>query len=398
MSKILIVDDTPKNIQMAMNMLKNEGYQMFYAKDAKMAYKLINIHRFDLILMDIMMPEINGLEACETLKTNPATADIPIIFLTVKDDEKDIIKGFDCGGVDYVTKPFNPSILIKRVQTHIALSDANKSLKLLNENLYQQVAEQVDKVRIQDQMLFQQSKMAAMGEMIGNIAHQWRQPLGAISSTVLTLKTKLDADTSMCDDADALQTFVTDFKVKLNDIGEYVTTLSATIDDFRNFFKPTKDKNRFKITSLLQKSIKLLSANLEENDITIIKDVTEVDMVGLENELAQVIINILNNAKEAILQSKNPKFILILAKENGGTLHLQIKDSGGGVDQSIVDKIFEPYFTTKHQASGTGIGLFMSKEIIEKHMLGKIKVENQHFTIDNQSLYGACFTIEIPTT
>ncbi len=397
-AKILLIDDNPKNLQVAMNILNSEGYHLIYAQNGKKGLELALKNSFDLILLDIIMPNMNGYEVCQKLKANPKTKDIPIIFLTVKDEEKDIVKGFECGGVDYVTKPFYTAVLLKRVKTHLTLSYATNELKQLNENLEQKVKKQVENMRIKDQILFQQSKMASMGEMIGNIAHQWRQPLGAISATNLLIKTKLvvdEFDFSKKEGGDECKDFI---DTKLDDIADYIVTLSTTIDDFRNFFKPQKEVSEFNLEELIQKSVKLLSANFQDSNIKIINKVKNTEIVGLENELAQVIINILNNAKDALMQSEDlkEKLIFITSTKENDFIKISIKDNAKGIKEDIMDKIFEPYFTTKHQTQGTGIGLYMTKEIIEKHMNGTIKVDNISYEYENKKCNGANFTVKIP--
>ncbi len=396
--EILLIDDNPKNLQVAMNILSKEGYHLIYAQDGAKGLELTQKNNFDLILLDVKMPQMDGYTVCQKLKNDKKTKDIPIIFLTVKDEEKDIVQGFECGGVDYVTKPFYTAVLLKRVQTHLMLSDTTKALKKLNQELNKKVEQQVEQVRVQDQILFQQSKMASMGEMIANIAHQWRQPLAAISSTNLLIKTKFslnEFDFSTKQGIDECKSFM---DTKINDISDYVSTLSMTIDDFRNFFQPQKKINKFNLKQIVEKSVKLLTANFKDSNIQIINQTENIEVTGLENELTQVLINILNNAKEALMQDNEDckKLILITSKQEVDCAKISIKDSGGGIEESIIERVFEPYFTTKHQSQGTGIGLYMTKEIIEKHMNGNIEVSTDTFTYEDKNYKGAEFTIKIP--
>ncbi len=396
--KILLIDDNPKNLQVAMNILDCEGYNLIYAQNGKKGIELALKNNLDLILLDIMMPHMDGYTVCQKLKSQEKTKDIPIIFLTVKDEEKDIIQGFECGGVDYVTKPFYTTILLKRVKTHLTLSRTTKELKYLNKNLAKKVKEQVEQLRLSDQILFQQSKMASMGEMIANIAHQWRQPLSAISSSTLLLKTKFASDSFDFSSQKGIDECKNYVDQKLNDVESYISTLSTTIDDFRNFFKPQKKRSKFNLKQSVQKSIKLLMANFKNSNIKIINEVEDIDIITLENEFSQVLINILNNAKDALMQDKTLKdrLIFITSKKDKDFIQLSIKDSGGGVKEDIKEKIFEPYFTTKHQTQGTGIGLYMTKEIIQKHMNGVIEVDNISYRYENIDYKGAEFIIKIP--
>jgi signal transduction histidine kinase len=397
---ILIIDDNTQNLQIALNILNKKGYNLLYAQDGKKGLEHIEENHIDLILLDVMMPEMDGYSVCEQLQKKPDTSAIPIIFLTVKDEENDIVKGFECGGVDYITKPFHTSILLKRVETHIKLSQTTKELQKLNKNLQQKVQEKIEKIRFKDQMLFQQAKMASMGEMIANIAHQWRQPLGSINSVLIGLKLKLAFDKYDLSKEEEQKACIAHFDEKLDNIENYTNLLSNTIDDFRNFFKPNKEKTTFNISELIQTSLNLLSANFENSQIHIVTDIQDSQLHSLENELMQVIINILNNAKDALeTQTTCPsKFLMVSTRLIDKTLSIRIQDSAGGIPKEIIEKIFEPYFTTKHQTHGTGIGLYMSKEIVEKHLYGKIEVDNIDFRHDGEDCHGARFTISLPLT
>lgn len=390
-SNILIIDDNTKNLQVALNILNQEGYHLLYAQDGEKGLSLAQENPVDLILLDVLMPNMDGYTVCQELKKNPITKHIPIIFLTVKDEESDIVKGFECGGVDYVTKPFYTAILLKRVETHL-------KLKRLHDNLQQEVDTQIEHIRVKDQILFQQAKMASMGEMIANIAHQWRQPLGAINSTTINIRSKLSLEKFDLSKQEEQQNCITYIDHKLENIENYTNMLSSTIDDFRNFFKPNKTKTDFHIQELIQTSLNLLSANFKNSDIKIITHITDAKLHTLENELIQVLLNILNNAKDALVTSScDPyKLIMIETKIEEASLVITIQDSAGGIDESIKDKIFEPYFTTKHKANGTGIGLYMCKEIVEKHLLGTLTVANTHFSYQDKECDGAKFTISIP--
>ncbi len=396
-AKILLIDDNPKNLQVAMGILSKEGYNLIYAQDGEKGIKLATEGDFDLILLDIVMPTMDGYSVCQQLKNSPKTEDIPIIFLTVKDEQKDIIKGFEYGGVDYVTKPFYAEVLLKRVNTHLSLAKTTKEFKNLNENLAKKTQKQVERLRLKDQMLFQQAKMASMGEMIANIAHQWRQPLSAISTVTLGLKTKFALEKFDLNDKDGRKKCIAHVEQKLNDIEDYVTSLSDTIDDFKNFFKPQKEFTTFYISKVIDNSLKLLYHNIDKSEIKILRDIEDVEIKALENELSQTIINILINAKDALMEQKEvQKLIFISTKVDNDLLYISIKDSGGGIKQELMTEIFKPYFTTKQKSGGTGIGLYMSKEIIKRHMCGEIDVCNVQYKYENRDYSGAKFTIKIP--
>eukprot|EP01156_Anaeramoeba_ignava_P018545 Anaeramoba_ignava/a920_13.p1 GENE.a920_13~~a920_13.p1 ORF type:complete len:568 (-),score=48.11 a920_13:1393-3096(-) len=239
-----------------------------------------------------------------------------------------------------------------------------------------------------DLMLLQQSKMAAMGEMLSNIAHQWRQPLSLISTAATGAK--IQREIGALTDEKLDETFTT-----INDTTQY---LSKTIDDFRNFFKPNSEKKYFKMSDVMYKAISLVKPQFKNRSIDIIKDIQDYKLYGLENEFLQVIINILNNSRDQLMKIDGEKLILISSYIKDDKYILEIKDNGKGIDEKIIEKIFEPYFTTKHNSEGTGIGLYMCEEIIVKHMDGQISVENEIFTHKDNTYKGAKFIISLPLT
>ncbi len=248
--------------------------------------------------------------------------------------------------------------------------------------------EQEKALKEQEQILYQQSKLAAMGEMIENIAHQWRQPLSVISSAVtgMQLQKELNIKSDPEDEIKSL--------VLINQSAQY---LSKTIDDFRNFLKTDKIKSDISIKDVIERSLGLLSSKLKNRDINIIKNIEEVSILGIENELLQVFMNIISNAKDA-LEDKNidKKFIFIDSLVEGSDVVILIKDNAGGINEEIINRVFEPYFTTKHKSQGTGIGLYMSEEIIKNHMEGTISCTNIDYTYDLKEYSGAQFKITLP--
>ena len=237
----------------------------------------------------------------------------------------------------------------------------------------------------QHHILFQQSKMAAMGEMLGNIAHQWRQPLSVITTAATGMKVQKEFGTL---DDEAINRSV-------DTITDSALYLSKTIDDFRNFFKRDKTETNFSTNEVIGKVLKLTKSQFKIHEISIIKNIEEFNLFGLENEFVQALINILNNAKDALIDKEAPKLIFINVLKNDNKAIIKIADNGGGIDEKIIDKVCEPYFTTKHQSQGTGIGLYMTEEIIVKHMYGKFTISNIETIYENVTYKGAQITIEL---
>lgn len=243
----------------------------------------------------------------------------------------------------------------------------------------------INKNSEQQHILSQQSKMAAMGEMLGNIAHQWRQPLSVITTVATGMK--LQKEFNSLDDET--------FEKSIENITNSALYLSDTIEDFRNFFSTDKDETTFNINNIFEKVFKLTDAQFKNHEIIFILNIEDFDLYGFENEFIQALINILNNAKDALENKSNPKLIFISTYKKENIATIKITDNAGGIDEKIIDKVCEPYFTTKHQSKGTGIGLYMTEEIIVKHMKGELLIKNVDVIYENQTFKGTEIIIEL---
>ncbi|QDF29117.1 Cache sensor-containing signal transduction histidine kinase [Halarcobacter anaerophilus] len=248
-----------------------------------------------------------------------------------------------------------------------------------------EIKKEVDKTIEKEKLLVQQSKMAIMGEMIANIAHQWKQPLNLISTSNSLIKLNKEFDNFSTPE---------EIDEAIENIDHSVKHLATTIDDFRNFFKPNKIKSVFKIDDLLNKAFKLLDTQLKNSNIEVISDVKEIEVYGFENELLQVLINIIKNAIDELFKIHDKKFIFINAYRKDSIVVIRVKDTAGGIPKKMLDKVFQAYFTTKGD-KGTGIGLYMCKQIIN-NINGEIRVTNVDFTYKEEKYKGAEFIITIP--
>lgn len=253
------------------------------------------------------------------------------------------------------------------------------TIKKLNTELNVRVKNEIKKSREKDKMIFEQSKFISMGEMMENIAHQWRQPLSQINSSVLVIDDIL-YEKKFRDSV---------IEEKLLEIESLTKYMSNTIDDFKDFFDKNKKYEIFSIQELMEKSIYILKGTFKSHNIEIENKIDKkFEYKGYPNELQQVIVVILNNAKDMFI-SRNifkPK-VIINIEVNEGDCQISICDNAGGIKEAIIEKLFNPYFTTKHESQGTGLGLYLSKKIIEESMQGKLGVKNKN--------NGACFTIQL---
>jgi signal transduction histidine kinase len=263
-------------------------------------------------------------------------------------------------------------------------------LQILNSSLEQRIKKEVENSRKKDQIMFQQARLASLGEMLQNIAHQWRQPLGALMMIVQSFQSKFLS-------GKLNEEFI---ESRVEDAQLLAQSMSDTLEDFRTFFNPNKAHKKFTLKKVIEKSLELSKYQIENEALEIYFTMTEdVEVYGFENELTHVLLNLLNNAKDALCEKKiENKKIWIIVKKTKMNVLINIIDNAGGIKNDIMTKVFDPYFTTKHQSVGTGIGLYMSKQIVEKHMNGKIWCKNiKHRLGESEQLFDcAMFTIEIP--
>ena len=267
-------------------------------------------------------------------------------------------------------------------QSRLELEKQNEELRLTCRELEVETEARIramGELREKDQMLIQQSRMAAMGEMLGNIAHQWRQPLNVLGLRIQDLGLSYKYDTFS-------EKYLED---NIGKIMEILLHMSQTIDDFRDFTTPDKEKSLFRVDDLIKRTLSLVDESFRERGVAIeVSSSSEPQVFGYHNEYGQVLLNLLMNAKDAFEERGTKQAqIAVRASMHDGKTVVTVTDNAGGIDQGIIDKIFDPYFTTKELGKGTGIGLFMSKNIIEKNMGGRLTVQN---TAD-----GAEFRIEI---
>ena len=279
-------------------------------------------------------------------------------------------------------------ILMQKYTLEDVVQNKTIDLKELNENLEQKIVIEVEKSKQIESKLFQSEKMASMGEMIGNIAHQWRQPLSAISTGATGMLAQKEYG------------LLTDEKFvnTCNNIDKHAQYLSQTIDDFRNYIKGDRKKTKFTLKSDIDSFLHLIEGSLKKEAINVIINIDDnTSIEGYPNELVQCFINIYNNAKDAFIEKKiDEKYLLISSKENSNTIEISIQDNAQGIEDNIISKIFEPYFTTKHKMQGTGLGLHMTYTLIVEGMSGNIEVKNKTFEYNDKIYIGAEFNITLP--
>ena len=355
---LLAVDDTKENLEILIELL-SEKYDVMVALDAQRGLEIVKEESVDIILLDIMMPEMDGYMMCSLLKQEKESADIPIIFLTAKTDEESIARAYDVGGVDYVSKPFQPKELIARVATHLKMRD-------LVVNLETMVATETEKCVAQERLLMQQSRLAAIGEMMDVIAHQWMQPISTINSQIALLG--IDVQLKKIDEA-YVKKLQTKFKKQIQHMTE-------TLQEFRNFFRPSKNSVDFDARSMVANALHLVHDEFYNENICIkLQEQGSFFLHGIENEFIHMMLNIFNNAKDAFNERKiTQKRLTISFRESEQGKIIEIVDNAGGIPEEIMDDIFKMNVTSKGE-KGTGVGLYISSLIAQKHN-GTLRAEN----------------------
>jgi DNA-binding response OmpR family regulator len=381
--KILIIDDSKFICKQVKTILEPRNYTIKSAFTAHSGLQKLQKEHFNLIILDMELPDIHGIKVLEHIRKESRLQSIPIIVLSGTSTPEIVRNVLKNGANDFLKKPFVFEEFILKIDLWInyfkkerELQEKTFKLQFMNENLERLVYEEVEKSRKKDKIMFTQSRQAQMGEMIAMIAHQWRQPLNAISAatSVIILKAQrgtLDSETA---------------KDMTSKIYKHIQYLSSTIDDFRDFFKPEKKMKSSNFELILTKVLTLTQDSLKNKNIQLeIKVNNNDNFMSYENELIQVVLNLLKNAEIALIdrETNHPKIEITIDKNS-----LEILDNAGGISNEIINKIFDPYFSTKTDKNGTGLGLYMSKIIIEEHCHGKLAVQNMH--------HGAKFTITLP--
>ncbi|MEG4111784.1 MULTISPECIES: response regulator [unclassified Microcoleus] len=404
---ILVVDDTPANLEVVCETLSDAGYEVVTAINGDRALKRVQAYPPDLILLDVQMPGIDGFETCQRLKADPSTASIPIIFMTALSDADSKVKGFDLGAVDYITKPFQEQEVLARVKTHL-------QLRQLTKNLEQRVAEQtadLEAAFIQLQQsqchLVNTEKMSALGNLVAGVAHEINNPLGFIAGNLNPAKDYIKDlfqlialyQKELSYPSATLQAFVEEIDLEYlqEDLPKLIDSMQEGVDRIRTISTSLRTFSRSdcelpitcNIHDGIDSTLLILKHRLKANDsrpeIQVITDYGDLPQVEcFAGQLNQVFMNVLANAIDALEESNQGRsFAQIKAKPNQITVKTQlsesqavirIQDNGIGMTDAVKPKIFEHLFTTKGVGQGTGLGLAIAHQIVVQKHSGTLEV------------------------
>jgi len=395
-AKILIVDDKKENLELLTEILEAQGYDIAFAQDGLKALEVATIFLPDLILLDVMMPGIDGFETCQRMKLITDLRDIPVIFVTAKTDISDIVEGFKLGAIDYVTKPIRHEEIVVRVATHIKL----RRLFTIRDDLINQLRDKNLELKelaiAKDRKLEETEKMSHLGELVGELTHELGTPLGIINTAVTTViekNTELENDVRQQKlSKSALDKYLLisreSFDISLSNV-RYANQLVTSFKEIIvGEFSEAKIKFELKhfledIFFLMMPKIKRSPHNIEINSPSNII----LDMQG--GALSQVLINLINNALNHAFSDEMRGVILINVSIKLDTVIIKVSDNGKGIKTENQAKIFEKYFSTKMGEGGSGLGLFITQKLVEQKLHGEIKYESN-------KPQGACFYIYLP--
>ncbi len=388
-SIILIVDDNQTNLDVLFELLKNYGFKVLVAQDGESAIEQIEYIHPDLILLDIMMPGIDGFETCRRLKADHATQDIPIIFMSALSDTLDKVKGFQTGAVDYITKPFQHEEVLSRIDTHLTirslqkkLEEKNSELAHLNQNL-ERLVEQKSK------QLIDQEKTAIIGRLTQGMVHNLKSPLQVMQTSVDLIETKA---TKINDYSFFSYTkYILQAITKVNQIMDTLMVKSSK--------EQKQDVQPVNINELIQRELQLLEGNMYfKNKIKkkYFYDENIANVPLIYAYISQVFYNLINNAMDAMWEKKSRE-LTIVTRQDESKIYMDIADTGCGIAPEDLSKIFDPFYTSKPakgqeqkegEPTGTGLGLYTCIELL--------KPFNGEIAISSNPGKGSVFTVALP--
>jgi len=369
---LLIVDDNPTNLGVLTDYLEEQGFEILSAEDGYMGLKIAQLAQPNMILLDVMMPGIDGFETCRRLKADNKTQDIPVIFMTALESTKDKVNGFKVGGVDYVTKPVQQEEVLARISTHLRLQELTHKL-------------------------VQSEKMASLGRLVAGFAHELNTPLGVAIGGASMLQGKAKKINQLLEqeevDVDELLSAL-DIIDKGSDLtlsnlkraANLVTSFKRTAVD------QTSDEVRsFQVKEVINDIVNTLHSRFKKTDIDIQVDCpNDFKIKSLPGALEQILTNLLMNSLiHGFNEGKNAGVIKIKVQLDGEYLHLEYYDNGLGIVSENLEKIFEPFFTTNRAHGGSGLGMYICYNLITTQLHGTISCESTEG-------FGVLFKIDYP--
>jgi signal transduction histidine kinase len=389
---ILLVDDTLANLQVLTQMLKERGYMIRTALSGKLAFSFMETMLPDLILLDILMPEMNGYEVCEKLKADERTRDIPIIFISDLSENFDKVKAFSIGGLDYITKPFHAEEVLARVETHLKLYHLQQQFFQQNEELQNTL----NNLKATQAKLLESEKMASLGNLVAGVAHEINTPLGIskIAASHLTSDTKKAATSYEKKQlkGSALKAYFESATHSSQLIFNNLERANKLVQSFKQVAvdRTNLDKRVFAVKKYIEESIINLTPHLKQTQhCIIVSGDDKIEINSFPGTLSQIVTNLVINSIIHAYQDGDTGELRFDIRDELGQLIIEYKDNGCGMPAELMGKIFEPFFTTRRAEGGTGLGLHIIYNLVTQKLKGTIECNSTQG-------FGTTFTISIP--
>jgi len=359
---VLYVEDEEDVREEVVDILNLKVAELYVATNGQEGYDQYKQNQPDIIITDIKMPIIDGIEMISKIRQEDL--EIPIVITSAFNETEFFKTAIDLHVDKYIIKP------IDIVQLFSVLNRAALVIYQKKELLHK------------DAMLKNKEKISALGELLQNIAHQWRQPLSMITTSASSLQ-------------------VQKYLGKINDelidemcenINTNAQNLSQTIEKFANFFNNEESVESVNLKQIIEEYHTIINATFEKEGIVLVYELENINIKAVRKDIVQIVVTLLSNAKDILLLTQSDdKYIQVKLYNDNEKIVLSVQDSGGGVNDRYIDKVFDPYFTTKHKSQGTGLGLYLVYELIRDFLHGEITVSNEYFTCENKQFYGARF-------
>lgn len=390
-TKLLIIDDQPHNLGVLFDFLTQSGFKIFVALDGESAIQRAEVTQPSLIILDVMMPIIDGFETCRRLKKNPLTKDIPIIFMTALSDTIDKVKGFRLGAVDYITKPIHQEEVLSRIETHIRLYNLQNQLKKKTEELAHLNQNLETIVETRTKQLIEQEKTALIGRLAQGIVHNLRNRIQLILSYKCLATGEITQET-------VSQEMTFSYVNKMADVA---WDISQILDDlmYKSVMDQSVELELINVNEVIKKELDFWQANLQfkhkvKKIYLLDQNIQPIPLIY--TDLSQILDNLISNALDAMWDKQEQK-LTIITRQDEQNIYIEIQDTGCGIAPENIAKIFDPFYTTKplkgeekpsNQPTGTGLGSYTCMQIV-KSFGGNIKVTSE---IDK----GSTFTVSLP--
>lgn len=397
---ILVVDDTLANLGLLFDLFDKSSFKVLVAQDGESAIQKAEYAKPDIILLDIMMPGIDGFETCLRLKNNSSTEDIPIIFMTALSEVVDKVRGFEIGAVDYVTKPFQPEEVLARVKTHLTLRSLQNNLQIKNEELANINAHLEELVVEKTHQLIQQEKSAIIGRLIKGMVHNLKNPINAIASLNLMIHENLQ----QIFDPQIHAIYAKQIDELLEDslmISHAVKQVVQIIDNLmlRSRLEQTNEFSLISVNNVIHQEVQFMNANIQfKNKVmkVVLLDESLPTLPLIYSNLAQIFQNLICNALDAMWELEEQK-LTITTSQDETQVYIKFQDTGCGISPDKIEKIFDPFYTSKPikgeeqqegQPTGTGLGLYTCVELL--------KPFNGRLIVSSEVAKGSIFTVVLP--